>query len=60
IEQWEAPAYVEWGERTAWRLFNATTYVLAGKLVENSDLTPRLHSIIDAVCGHEEADDAVQ
>lgn len=54
IEQWEYPAFVEWGDRTAWRLFNATTFVLAGKLVENSDLAPRLHTIIDGVCTHRE------
>lgn len=58
VEQWEYPAYLEWGDRTAWRLFNATTYVLAGKLVENSDLTPRLHRIIDGVCERREAADA--
>ena len=50
VEEWEHPAYLEWGERTAWRLFNVTTHVLAGRLVENSDLTPRLHTIIDGVC----------
>ena len=50
IEQWDYPAYLEWGDRTAWRLFNATTYALAGKVVENSDLTPRLHTIIDGLC----------
>lgn len=50
IDQWEHPAFLEWGERTAWRLFNATTYALAGRIVENSDLTPRLHTIIDGVC----------
>jgi hypothetical protein len=50
IDQWDRPAYLEWGDRTAWRLFNATTYALAGKVVENSDLTPRLHRIIDGSC----------
>ncbi len=55
IDQWEHPVYLEWwGERTAWRLFNATTFALAGKVVENSDLTPRLHTIIDGVCVHGE------
>lgn len=54
IEQWEHPAYLEWGERTAWRLFNATTHALAGRIIENADLTPRLHTIIDGVCGVKE------
>lgn len=49
-EQWERPKYEEWGDRSAWRLFNATTYALTGKVVENNDLTPRLHQIIDGVC----------
>ena len=48
-EQWDTPAH-DWGGRTAWRLFNATTHALTGKVVEQSDLTPRLHKIIDGVC----------
>lgn len=58
VEQWEHPAYLEWGERTAWRLFNATTHSLAGRIVENSEATPRLHRIIDGVCERREATDA--
>lgn len=50
LDQWEHPAFLEWGERTAWRLFNATTYALSGRIVENSEATPRLHKIIDGVC----------
>lgn len=50
-EQWEKPQH-DWGEKTAWRLFNATTHALTGKVVENNDLTPRLHKIIDGVCTH--------
>lgn len=48
-EQWDTPAH-DWGGRTAWRLFNATTFALTGKVVEQSDLTPRLHKVIDGVC----------
>lgn len=58
IEQWEHPAFLEWGERTAWRLFNATTYALQGRIVENSEATPRLHAIIDGVCRPMEVADA--
>jgi hypothetical protein len=47
--QWEHPDY-DWGEPTAWRLFNAATHALTGKAVEQSDLTPRLHRVIDGVC----------
>lgn len=50
LEQWERPKYDEWGERTAWRLFNATTYALEGKVIEQNDVTPKLHKIIDGVC----------
>lgn len=45
---WQEPPF-DWGGRTAWRLFNATTYALTGKVVEQNDLTPRLHKIIDGV-----------
>jgi hypothetical protein len=48
-EQWEKPSH-DWGGQTAWRLFNATTFALTGKVVENNDLTPRLHKIIDGAC----------
>lgn len=29
-EQWERPAH-DWGDRTAWRLFNAATFALTGR-----------------------------
>lgn len=49
-EAWQKPPFEEWGDRTAWRLFNATTYALTGRVVENTDVTPRLHKIIDGMC----------
>lgn len=58
VEQWEHPAFPEWGDRSAWRLFNAATYALMGKVVENSDLTPTLHKIIDGVCEQRDFADA--
>jgi hypothetical protein len=57
ITQWQTPAYAEWGPPTAWRLFNAATFVLLGKAVAESTLTPKLHRIIDAVAKHRGADD---
>jgi Domain of unknown function (DUF932) len=48
-EQWERPQF-DWGDRTAWRLFNAATYALTGKVMENPQATPRLHQIIEGVC----------
>lgn len=48
-EQWERPSH-DWGDRTAWRLFNAATFALSGKVAEKPDLTRRLHQVIDGVC----------
>jgi hypothetical protein len=56
LGQWQDPAFAEWGPPTAWRLFNAATYVLLGKVVEQSALTPRLHRVIDAIAQHREVD----
>jgi len=49
VEQWERPTH-DWGERTAWRLFNAATFALAGKVAEKPDLTKQLHQVIVGVC----------
>ncbi|WP_425417633.1 DUF932 domain-containing protein [Oricola indica] len=49
--EWEEPSFEEFqADHSAWRLFNAATYVLTGKVTEQSQLTPRLHKVIDAVC----------
>ncbi len=48
-KQWQEPDY-DWGERTAWRLFNAATFVLSGKVLETPQATPKLHKIIDGIC----------
>lgn len=50
IEQWERPAFEEWGDRTAWRLFNAATFTLSGRVAENPGVTAQLHKIIDGAC----------
>jgi anti-sigma-K factor RskA len=49
VRQWERPAH-DWGGKTAWRLFNAATLALAGKVAEKPDLTKQLHKVIDGVC----------
>jgi len=49
LGQWERPDH-DWGDKTAWRLFNAATFALAGKVAEKPDLTKQLHQIIDGVC----------
>ena len=40
----------DWGGETAWRLFNAATYALAGKVAENTASTKALHQVIDSYC----------
>lgn len=45
---YENPPF-DWGDRTAWRLFNAVTYALEGKVAENPNATTHLHQVIDAI-----------
>lgn len=49
LSAYETPP-CDWGPETAWRLFNATTYALAGRVAENPGGTKELHNIIDAYC----------
>lgn len=49
MAQWEHPDFPDLDDRNAWRLFNAVTYALNGRVIENADATPKLHRIIDAV-----------
>lgn len=49
IEAYQEPPH-EWGGETAWRLFNATTFALTGKVAENPSLTSQLHQVIDGFC----------
>jgi hypothetical protein len=49
MQQWECPEH-EWGDPTAWRLFNAATYVLSGRVVDKPATTRQLHKIIDGMC----------
>jgi hypothetical protein len=49
VKQWERPAH-DWGEKTAWRLFNAATFSLAGKVAAKPHLTEQLHQVIDGMC----------
>src|SRR5216683_2162953 len=34
LRQWEEPSH-DWGDKTSWRLFNATTFALTGRVSEN-------------------------
>jgi hypothetical protein len=50
IKQWEHPTFPDLDDRNAWRLFNAVTFALNGRVIENPQATPKLHKIIDGVC----------
>jgi hypothetical protein len=50
MAQWEHPTFPDLGDRNAWRLFNAVTHSLAGRVMDNPESTPKLHKIIDGVC----------
>jgi hypothetical protein len=47
-------AYVQpphdWGGETAWRLFNAATYALKGKVAESPHMTRTIHTVLDGYC----------
>ena len=49
LNTYEEPPH-DWGGKTLWRLFNATTFVLTGKVAENPTTTRQLHDVIDGVC----------
>ena len=52
--EWTHPSFEELEESgsTAWRLFNAVTFVLNGRIVGAPKSTQDLHRIIDGVCVH--------
>lgn len=47
-DQWNKPTH-DWGDKTAWRLFNATTFALTGKVAEQPQLTTKLHEVMDNI-----------
>lgn len=49
LEQWENPS-CDWGDKTAYRLFNGATWSLKPKIAEKPGLTQGLHRLIDGVC----------
>jgi hypothetical protein len=52
VREWDTPTFEEFDEKNAWRLFNATTFALNGRIAENPAITAKLHQIIDGVCAH--------
>jgi len=51
LSQWEEPTH-DWGDKTGWRLFNAATFALNGKVSERPSATADLHKILDLTCEH--------
>lgn len=49
LDAYQTPPH-DWGDETAWRLFNAVTFALNGKVAENPAATRGLHTIIDGYC----------
>lgn len=50
LAQWDQPTH-DWGNRSVWRLFNACTFALAGRVAENPQSTTTLHRLMDDMCG---------
>lgn len=46
LANYENPPF-DWGGKTAWRLFNAATYTLTGRVAENPAATKTLHDTLD-------------
>ena len=49
LNAYEEPPH-DWGGETAYRLFNATTFALKGRVSEDPRGTAKLHQVIDGVC----------
>lgn len=49
VRAYEEPPH-DWGGKTCWRMFNAATYALTGRVAENPKGTGVLHDIIDGTC----------
>lgn len=49
LDAYQDPPH-DWGGETAWRLFNAATFVLTGRVAENPRVTRQLHTIVDGMC----------
>jgi len=48
-DAWDDPPH-DWGDKTGWRLFNAATYALTGRVAEDPRTTQKLHEVIDGTC----------
>lgn len=46
---WDNPVH-DWGDKTGWRLFNAATFALTGRVAEDPRTTQKLHEVIEGTC----------
>ena len=53
LNEWDRPSHEEFGDPTAWRLFNAFTENLRGRgqLAKLPRTTQKLHAVMDGFCG---------
>ncbi len=53
VDEWDHPSHEDFGDPTAWRLFNAFTENLRGRgqLAKLPRTTQKLHAIMDGFCG---------
>lgn len=53
VSEWDRPSHEDFGDPTAWRLFNAFTENLRGRgqLARLPRTTQRLHAVMDGFCG---------
>ena len=49
LKAYEEPPH-DWDDRTPWRLFNAASFALTGRVAENPTIARQLHEVIDGVC----------
>lgn len=49
-KEFAEPTFKDFDERTAWRLFNAATFVLNGRVLGEPRNTQIVHEVIDGVC----------
>jgi len=47
--QWHQPD-LDWGSKSAWRLFNAATYTMKGRSLDDPRKTNKLHTLIKEAC----------
>lgn len=49
LDVYEHPPH-DWGGETAFRLFNAATYTMNGRVMESPAVTSKLHKVVDDIC----------